>query len=34
MKDGGVGAVRGWGKGGQGGGIYISIKFSTKQLEH
>ena len=29
-KDGGGGAVRG----AKGGGIYISIKFSTKQLEH
>ena len=26
--------ARGWGKGGQGGGIYILMKFSTKQLEH
>ena len=34
MKDGGGGAVRGWGKGAKGDGIYISIKFSTKQLEH
>ena len=34
MKDGGEGAVRGWGEGAKGGGIYISIKFSTKQLEH
>ena len=34
MKDGGGGAVRGWGKEGQGGGIFISIKFSTKQLKH
>ena len=24
----------GWDKGGKGGGIYILMKFSTKQLEH
>ena len=28
MKGGG----RGWGKGGKGGGIYIKMKFSTKQV--
>ena len=34
MKDGGGGAVRGGVRGAKGAGIYISIKFSTKQLEH
>ena len=24
----------GWGKGARGGGIYILMKFSTKQFEH
>ena len=28
------GAVRGAVRGAKGGGIYISIKFSTKQVEH
>ena len=30
----GGGGPRGWGKGAKGGGIYILMKYSTKQLQH